>query len=252
MSAAIDAGAIPTIAPDALAGRVVIVAGAHGALGEASAKAAAAAGATVILLGRRVPKLNRVYDAVAALGPEPAIYPLDLEGAGPNDYAELADRIGTEFGRLDGIVHAAAEFKGLTPLELTAPEDFARALHVNLLAPWLLTQACLPLLKQVEDSAVVFVAEDLDRVSRAYWGAYGIAKHGLDGLVSTLAAEQESGPVRVSALQPGPMRTTLRSKAYFGEDPGQWPEPAAYAPAVVHLLSPAGAAQRGQVWKVRA
>lgn len=243
---------IPVVAPDALSGRVVLVAGANGGLGEATAKACAAAGATMVLLGRRVPKLNRLYDAVAALGPEPAIYPLDLEGAGPNDYAELADKLAAELGRLDGIVHAAADFKALTPLELTAPEDFARALHVNLLAPWLLTQACLPLLKQAADSAVVFVAEDPERVSRAYWGGYGVAKHGLAGLVPMLAAELENSTVRVSALQPEPMRTPLRARAYFGEDPGQWPEAAAYAPAVVHLLSPAGAAQRGSIWKVRA
>lgn len=250
MSVAFDA--VPPALPGALAGRVVLIAGAHGALGEASARACAQAGATVVLLGRRVPKLNRVYDAVAALGPEPAIYPLDLEGAGPNDYAELADKLAAELGRLDGIVHAAADFKALTPLELTAPEDFVRALHVNLLAPWLLTQACLPLLKQAADSAVVFVAEDLERVARAYWGGYGVAKHGLAGLVPMLAAELENSPVRVSALQPAPMRTPLRARAYFGEDPGQWPEASAYAPAVVHLLSPAGVAQRGKLWTVRA
>ncbi|MDT9120698.1 hypothetical protein RSW84_25020, partial [Escherichia coli] len=86
-----------------------------------------------------MPKLNRVYDAVAAAGPEPAIYPIDFEGAGPGDYETPADKVGGELGRIDGIVHAGAEFKALTPLELTAPEDFVRCLHVNLTAPWLLT-----------------------------------------------------------------------------------------------------------------
>lgn len=244
--------AIPAPASDALAGRVVLVAGAHGALGEACALAIAEAGATVVLMGRRVPKLNRVYDAVAAVGPEPAIYPIDFEGAGPADYEVLADKVGAELGRIDGLVHAAAAFKALTPLELTAPEDFARELHLNLTAPWLLTQACLPWLKRAPDSAVVFVGEDLAQVGQAYWGAYGVAKHGLEGLVGMLGRELSNSPVRVSALQPGPMRTGLRARAWFGEDPGQWPAPATYAPAVVHLLSPAGIDQRGQVWRVRA
>ncbi|MDD9154543.1 SDR family NAD(P)-dependent oxidoreductase, partial [Plantibacter flavus] len=104
---------LPTRAPRALDGRVVLVTGAHGGLGSAAAVACAEAGATVVLLGRKLPKLNRVYDAVAKAGAGPLLYPLDLEGAGPDDYAELADRLHAELGRLDGVLHCAAEFKGL-------------------------------------------------------------------------------------------------------------------------------------------
>lgn len=236
----------------ALAGRVVLVTGAHGALGEASARACAAAGATVVLLGRRLPRLNRVYDAVASLGPKPAIYPLDMEGASPADYAEMAERLRGELGRLDGLLHCAVEFRGLAPLEVTDPLDFVRAVHVDLTAPWLLTQACLPMLREAPDAAVVFVLDDPAQVSRAYWGGYGVAQHGLAGLVHILADELESSSVRISALQPGPMRSPLRARSYFGEDPGQWPEPSAYAPACVHLLSAAGVDRRGRIWTVRA
>lgn len=240
-----------TPATDALAGRVVLVTGAHGGFGAAVAVAAAGCGATLVLLGRRVPKLNRVYDAVeAAGGAQPAIYPLDLEGATPADYADLATRIEGECGRLDGIVHAAAGFKGLTPLALTEPEDWLSDLHVNLSAPLLLTQACLPLLEKAGDAAVVFLADDPGRVGHAYWGGYGVAKCGLLGLVPMLAEELASGPIRVSALQPGPMRTSLRGRAWFGEDPGSVPPPEAYAPAAVHLLSAAGLPQRGRIVRV--
>ena len=118
----------------ALQGRVVLVSGAYGGLGNNAAVACARAGATVVLLGRKVPKLNRVYDAVAAAGPEPLLYPLDLEGASADDYADLAQRIDAELGRLDGVLHCAANFPGLTPLLQTDPAAFARALHVNLTA----------------------------------------------------------------------------------------------------------------------
>ena len=97
-----------------LDGRVILVAGAAGGLGSAASVACARAGATVVLLGRKVAPLNRVYDAASAVGPEPLLYPLDLVGAAPDDYAELALRIETELGRLDGILHCAADFKGLT------------------------------------------------------------------------------------------------------------------------------------------
>ena len=243
---------IPAIAPDALAGRTVLVTGAHGGLGAEAAKACARAGATVVLLGRRVPKLGRVYDAIRAIGPEPALYPLDLAGADPADYEAMAAKIVESTGALHGVLHCAADFPGLAPLEATAPEAFVRALHVNLTAPWLLTQACLPHLRAAGDSAVVFVTDDPARVGKAYWGAYGIAKHGLVALVRQLDAETGASGVRVSALEPGPMRTDLRARAYCDEVQLRVPGPAAYAPAAVHLLSPAGAARRGQVWAPRA
>ena len=69
---------LPTRAPRALDQRVILVSGAHGGLGSAAAVACARAGATVVLLGRKLPKLNRVYDAVAQAGAEPLLYPLDL------------------------------------------------------------------------------------------------------------------------------------------------------------------------------
>lgn len=243
---------LPTRAPRALDQRVILVSGAHGGLGSAAAAACARAGATVVLLGRKLPKLNRVYDAVAQAGAEPLLYPLDLEGASPDDYAELADRLRVELGHLDGVLHCAVEFKGLTPLEHTDPAAFARVMHVNLTAPWWLSQACLPLLRQAQDAALVFALDDLERVGQPYWGAYGIAQHGLAAMVGILHAELASSSVRVSALQPGPMRTGLRSRAYADDNDLQAREATDYADACVTLLSAAGAAHRGQVWKVRA
>ncbi len=235
-----------------LQGRVVLVTGAHGGLGSAASVACARAGATLVLLGKRVPKLNRLHDAIAAEGIAPVLYPLDLEGASPDDYAELASRIEVEFGGLDGVLHCAADFRGLTPLEHTDPANFARALHVNLTAPWWLTQACLPLLRRAPEAAVVFTLDDPARVGDAYWGGYGVAQHGLAALVRMLAHEMASTPVRVCGLQPGPMRTALRAKAYVDDADRDARDPALYASACVELLSAAGAAHRGSIHVVRA
>lgn len=238
----------------ALAGRVVLVSGAHGGLGSAASLACAQAGARVVLLGRKLAKLNRVHDAIAAQAqaspsvPLPLLYPLDLEGATPDDYMELASRIEAELGRLDGILHCAADFPGLTPLEHTDPAAFARALHINLTAPWWLTQACLPLLRRADDAAVVFALDEPARVGQAFWGGYGIAQHGLAALVPMLQAELANTGVRVSALRPGPMRTALRARAWVEDDDRVSRDPAAYADACVILLSPEDAAQRGQLW----
>lgn len=232
----------------ALAGRVVLVTGAAGGLGAAAAAACASAGATLVLLGRKLPKLNRVYDAVAQLGPEPLLYPLDLEGAQPDDYAEMAVRIESELGRLDGVLHCAADFPGLTPLAQTDPAAFARAVHVNLTAPWWLSQACLPLMAKSADAALVFALDDPQRVGQAYWGGYGAAQHGLAALVGMLHAELVNSSIRVAGLRPGPMRTGLRSRAYVEDSDRSARDPAAYASACVTLLAPEGAVHRGQVW----
>ena len=174
--------------PGALHGHIVLVSGAAGGLGAAAAMACAEAGATVVLLGRKLAPLNRVYDAVKAVGPEPVLYPLDLEGATPDDHDQLAQAIQAEFGRLDGLLHCAAEFKGLTPLLHTDPADFARAVHVDLTARWWLTQACLPLLMKAAAGAAVFVLDDPARTSGAFWGGYGLAQAGQATLVSMLQA----------------------------------------------------------------
>lgn len=236
------------VSDPALKDRVILVTGAHGGLGGAASVACARAGATVVLLGRKVPKLNRVYDAVTAAGPEPLLYPLDLEGASADDYAEMAERIGSELGRLDGVLHCAASFAGLTPLLQTDPAAFARAIHVNLTARWWLTQACLPLLAKADSAAVVFVLDELARVGNAFWGGYGLAQHALAGLVGMLQSELASSNIRISGLQPGPMRTPLRAKAYVEEGDRAASDPGAYAGCCVTLLSPAGAAHRGRIW----
>lgn len=234
-----------------LAGRVVLVTGALGGLGGAASRAIARAGATPILLARKVRQLERLHDAIEAeTGTEsPVLYPLDLEGATPDDFAELAERVGNAYGRLDGLLHCATEFRGLTPLEHTDPAAFARAIHVDLTAPWWLTQACLPLLRKAKDGVVVFPVDDPARVSRAFWGGYGVAQHGMAALVGMLHAELASTSVRVHGLAPGAMRTGLRAKAFVDEDDREARDPAFAAEACVCLLSAEGAAWRGTIAK---
>ena len=227
--------------------RVILVAGAAGGLGSAASVACAEAGATVVLLGRKVASLNRVYDAAKLVGPEPLLYPLDLVGATPDDFDELAQRIEDELGRLDGLLHCAAEFKGLTPLLHTDPADFARAIHVDLTARWWLTQACLPLLAKSDAGAVVFALDDAERSGGAFWGGYGLAQSAQATLVSMLQAELGGHGPRVSGLRPGPMRTALRARAFQPNTDLKAKPAGDYAAACVALLSAAGAGQRGKI-----
>lgn len=241
-----------TPAPDTLQGRVVLVTGAYGGLGSAVARAASRAGATVVITGKRKRQLEQLYDAMLAEQlPEPVIHPLDMEVATPRDYEALAEGLRRDFGRLDGIVHCAASFAGLTPIAMHKPDDWLRALHVNVSAPFALTQACLPLLGEAPDSAVVFVLDSPELVQRAHWGGYGVSKAALERFVEILHQETERGHVRAHALLPAPMRTTLRRQAYFGEDTQIQPLPDASAAAAVYLLGEAGSVARGAALDLR-
>ncbi len=238
--------------PASLRDRVVLVTGATGGLGRATSLAAAAAGATVVLLGRRVRALEALYDEIERLGaPQPAVYPMDLAGATARDHVDLAASIERECGHLDGIVHAAAHFDSLQPFDQQTPEEWARAQQVNLTAPFQLTQACMPLLRKSADAAIVFVLDDPVRMGKAFWGGYGVAKHALAGLASIVHEETERSRVRTHAVLPGPMRTVLRRAAYYGEDTMMHPEPDHAAKFIAWLLGADGASMRGRTLDLR-
>ncbi|HVC18253.1 MAG TPA: SDR family NAD(P)-dependent oxidoreductase, partial [Rhodanobacter sp.] len=201
---------------------------------------------------KRKRPLEQLYDAMLAEGlTEPVIHPLDMEVATPRDYAALAQGLERDFDRLDGIVHAAASFTGLTPIAMHKPDDWLRTLHVNVSAPFALTQACMPLLTAASDSAVVFVLDNPELLQRAHWGGYGVSKAALERFVAILHQETDSSPMRSHALLPAPMRTALRRQAYFGEDTMQRPLPDAAAAAAVYLLSAQAGPARGTVLDLR-
>src|SRR5688572_14213839 len=98
--------------------RIILITGASDGIGRAVALACAAQGATVILHGRNVKRLEAVYDAiVATAGPRPSIAPLDFEKAGPPEFEALTAAIEKEFGRVDGLLHNAGMLGERAPIE---------------------------------------------------------------------------------------------------------------------------------------
>jgi len=227
-------------APHLLAGRIILVTGASDGIGRTAAMRFAERGASVILHGRSAPKLEKVYDEIEQRGwPQAAILPLDLEKATPAHYEQAAEIIDKEFGRLDGLLHNAADPGTLTPLELYEPANWFRVMQVNLHAAWLFTRACLPLLKRSEDASIVFTTADVGRKGRAYWGAYGVACFGLEGMMQILADELAAeGKIRVNSLNPGTVHTNLRSRLYPGENAQSIPKPEDIMDAYLYLLGP--------------
>ena len=227
-------------AADLLKERVILVTGAGDGIGRAVANEYARHGATVILTGRTDHKLETVYDEITAAGhTEPVIFPLDLATAGSEEFNGLAGGVAQEFGRLDGILHNAAELGALTPIDHYPEDLLQRVLKVNLQAPIQLTQACLPLLRQAEDAAILFSSTNEYEKTSAYWGAYGISKQGLDAFMLILADELENNSqIRVNAIDPGPVRSRLRNLAYPAEDPSTLRTPPDVVDIYLYMMGP--------------
>ena len=238
---------------DLLKDHTILVTGAGDGLGRAVAKGAAACGATVILVGRTTQKLESTYDEIEAAGsPQPAIFPLNFESATEQECQELAGIIAHEFGSLEGLVHCAAQLRLLSRVDDYDVETWEQVLRVNLTAPFMLTQACLPVLRQAKAASVIFTSDQLGKKAKAYWGAYTVSKFGIEGLMQLLADEVENDTnIRVNSIDPGPMSTKLRNVAYPGEDPTELPDPETIAPAFLKLLGKDGSDIRGQSISLR-
>jgi NAD(P)-dependent dehydrogenase (short-subunit alcohol dehydrogenase family) len=226
-------------ATDLLRGRVILVTGAGDGIGRAAALSFARHGATVLLLGRTLSKLEAVYDQIEqAGGAQPALLPLNLSSAALSDYTQLAEMIETQIGHLDGILHNAAILGPLTPLQMYDPDTFDDVMKVNLRAPFQLTQALLPLLRRSADASVVFTTSSVGRQARAFWGAYAIAKSGLESLSKIFSDELANvSAIRFNCINPGPTRTNMRTQAYPGENPFNLPTPDAIMPLYLYLMS---------------
>lgn len=230
--------------------RVVLVTGASGGLGRVLALACAAQGATVVLHGRVVRKLEALYDEIAAGEyPEPTILPLDFATARAEDFANVASALQAQHGRIDAIVHTAVQLGSLGPIEHQAFDDWLSTLRVDLLAPFGLTRALLPMLRAAPDASVVFTLDTRGEDPKAFWGAYAVAKAGLSALLTILADEWENVPnLRVSGIVPGPMRSPLRAQTHPGDDVTRLPSPEVFVPLYLYMLAVQPKAESGKVF----
>lgn len=232
---------------DLLNNQVILVTGAGDGIGAVAAETFARHGATVVLLGRTVRKLEQVYDRIvaAADAPKPAIYPLNLEGASFKDYQDMAAAIERELGGLSAILHNAALLGDTTPIVHYDVQLWHRVMQVNVNGPYMLTRACLDLLRNAADPRILFTAH---RVEQAYWGAYAVSKSAALSLMKILADELASHrPVRVNAIEPGEVQSPLAARAFPGKNLKTLPPIESIMPAYLYLMGKDSAGISGQI-----
>jgi NAD(P)-dependent dehydrogenase (short-subunit alcohol dehydrogenase family) len=216
--------------------KVILVSGATGGFGKVVSMALARHGATVILLARNLRKVEGLYDEIEQAGyPTPAIYPINLEGAAEHDYAEMANNIESQLGRLDGMIHCAAMLGAPTLFAQSDAATWFQVHQVNLHAPYLLTRACLPLLSKSDRASILFMIDDK---TGAYWDAYQVSKQGLTAMAGLLAREYAGSSLRINCYNPGKTRTSLQVRAYpAADDNDRLPSPQEHVDAFLYLMS---------------
>ena len=232
-----------------LDGKTILVTGAGDGIGRVAALTYARYGATVLLLGRTSSKLEYVYDEIESLGgKQPAMLPMNLEGATYAEMQQLEGLINKEVGQLDGILHNAGMLGQLTPLEMYDVDTFAQVMKVNFTSTFMLTQALLPLLKDAENGSIVFTSSTVGTHPRAFWGAYALSKQAVEGMSDIFTQEtQNTTNLRFNCVNPGGTRTNMRAHAYPGENPMSLKTPEDIMAGYVCLMSDASIGVRGQV-----
>lgn len=222
--------------PGPLQGRLALVTGASRGLGAATAVALARLGADLVITARTVGGLEETDDAIRAAGQHASLVPLDLRDGGAVD--RLGPSIAQRFHRLDVLVHCAAVLGPLTPAGHLLPAAWDEVMDVNLGAAWRLIRTTAPLLVAAPAGRAVFVTDARARAPRAYWGAYGASKAGMEYLALAWAEETRNTSLRVNLFDPGPMATRLRLHAMPAEDRSSLPAPNEAAPALAALCLP--------------
>ena len=218
--------------------KVILVTGAADGIGRAVTFELAKHGAVVIMLDKKTRHLEKLFDQITERKfTEPVILPVDLLEITPETATELAQAAYDDFGKLDGLLHNAAELGSPSPLDQYDLEYWNEVMHTNLQAPYFLTRALLPLLKQNDITNILFTTAEVARKPQAYWGAYSIAYAGLEAQMKIWAEELENvSNIKINSLDPGPVRTSFRRKSHPGESQNSLITPQSIAKAYLMLL----------------
>lgn len=226
------------------ASRLVLITGASRGLGAALAERFAAEDTHLVLVARTSAGLEEVDDRIRARGGRATLVPFDLRDGAATD--RLGGVLAERYGRLDVLIGNAAELGVLSPLGHVDPGVLERVMALNAGANHRLIRSFDPLLRAADAGRAIFVTCAPAREARPFWGAYAASKAALEALVMSYAAETRRWRLRVNLIDPGPMQTRLRARAYPGEAQDKLPLPETRTDAFVALADP-GCQRHGEL-----
>jgi NAD(P)-dependent dehydrogenase (short-subunit alcohol dehydrogenase family) len=207
MAAAVSSGSAGSV-DLGLQGSTVIVTGAGSGIGAATARLLAAAGASVVLVGRREALLRQRADAIKQSGGHAICVAADL--ADPASPARIVSSVVEVFGRVDGLVNNAAVCRHF-PLAEWDVAAFDEHLATNVRAPYFLIQAALPSLRESPVRSVVNISSSSGTLRLSGQSVYGMTKNALDYLTQSLAGELAPARIRINSIAPGPIDTPIHA-----------------------------------------
>lgn len=219
--------------------KIYLITGAGQGLGRSLALNLAQTACQIILLDKDLGALNRVYDEITQseqLLAEPSLYPIDLLGANIDHYRELTETLKKSFGQLDGVFLNAASHPAFTPIQHFDMAQWYEVLHTNLNANFHLIQQTLPLLSASKNPFLVAIVDRSIDEHPAYYGAYGVAKAGLEQLMKSVAAEMPNSGIQFYTAKLGPFQSKTRSILFPSEDPTELPTSDQKAQELLNLV----------------
>jgi NADP-dependent 3-hydroxy acid dehydrogenase YdfG len=203
-----------------LADQIAVVTGASRGIGKAIALALAVQRATVCLIGRRLETLQTVAESVKGTASQVACYRADLTR--DEDITELTAGLERDFGTLDLLIHSAGVYS-LGRIEAAPVKDFDRQYRTNVRAPYMVTQALLPMLR-CRSGQIVFINSSVGKRAPANVGQYAATKHALKAIADSLRNEVNADGVRVLSVFLGRTATPMQAAIHEMEGKTYRPE----------------------------
>ncbi|OAT46843.1 putative oxidoreductase [Proteus hauseri ATCC 700826] len=227
--------------------KIILITGAGDGIGKEAALTYARYGATLILLGRTLSKLEDVQQQIIVSGGQkPMLYPLDLLTATEQDYQQFAKTIAKQFHHLDGVLQNAGLLGVVEPIVNQPSSLWHDVMQVNVNATFMLTKELIPLMLKAPHASLILTSSSVGRQGRYGWGAYSVSKFATEGFMQVLNEEYTDSTLRINCINPGGTRTGMRASAFPDENAQKLKTPKDIMPLYLYLMSDDSLNVRGQ------